>query len=426
MRKFLLFLSFSAFMMSFFHVSGQQLKRCGTMEYLARQMAADPSVKTRMDAVEEMTREFESQSSGMRTSSTVVTIPVVFHVLYKTASQNISDARIFDQINTLNKDYALMNADTVNIPAAFRPMAANTNIQFCLAHQDTNGAYTSGIIRKSVTATGFDPISNDNVKFSSSGGDNAWDRNSYLNVWVCNFTGASNSIIGISQFPGQTASTDGCVILYTTIGGENYHGTEQFYNLGRTLTHEVGHWLNLRHIWGDDGGTCTGSDFVSDTPNQASENYGCVSFPHVSCSNGPNGDMFMNYMDYGNDNCLNMFTTGQGTRMNAALNGPRLAIKNSTKCDDLTQVSNPSGRFPFSIYPNPNTGEFVLSSEIADQGDVTVTITNLLGEIIYSRKFHGLSYLVQKFDLGNQPNGIYLVEMRSESAISTGKVAVSR
>jgi len=424
MRKYLLFLS--VFVLTTMVSSAQQMHRCGTMEYLAKQMAADPTLKDRMADIEKMTHDFEMQTSGMRTSNTVITIPVVFHVLYHTAAQNISDARIFDQVNTLNKDYAYMNADTVNTPAAFRPVAANTNVQFCLAHQDPNGAYTSGIIRKSVTVTGFDPYTNDNVKLTSMGGDDAWDRGSYLNVWVCNFIGASTQIIGISQFPGGAAATDGCVILYGTIGGANVHGTTQFYNLGRTLTHEVGHWLNLRHIWGDDGGACNGSDYVADTPNQGSENYGCPAFPHISCANGPNGDMFMNYMDYGDDNCLNMFTTGQGTRITAALNGPRSSIKLSTKCQDLTGIANPTGQIPFTIYPNPSTGEFVISSQLNDRADVTISVTNLLGEIVYSRQFHDLPYLVQKIDLSYQSNGIYLVEVRTDKAVSTGKVVVNR
>ncbi len=416
----------SVFLIAAQQISAQQHIRCGTMEYFARQKAADPSLESRIKAIEEMTQEYETKTAGMRTSNAVITIPVVFHVLYKTTAQNISDAKIFDQVNTLNKDYGLWNADTVNIPAAFRPVAANTNIQFCLAQQDPGGAFTTGIIRKSTTLNGFDPINNDNIKYTSLGGDDAWDRTNYLNVWVCNFSGASTQIIGISQFPGGAAATDGCVILYGTIGGETYHGTTASYNLGRTLTHEVGHWLNLRHIWGDDGGACSGSDYVTDTPNQGAENYGCVNFPHISCTNGPNGDMFVNYMDYGDDNCLNMFTAGQGTRMTAALNGPRIGIKTSTKCEDITGISNPSGQIPFSIYPNPSAGEFVLTTHLNDQTDVQIRVTNILGEVVLSRTTKNLSYLVEKIDLSSNPNGIYIVEIRTSNAVSTGRLVLNR
>ena len=422
MRKYILLLTVSCFLiLTTERSSGQEPRHCATMEYLAKQKAADPGLESRMQAIEDFTRDFEAQTAGMKTSNTVITIPVVFHILWYTAAQNISNARIYDQINTLNRDYGRMNADTGNTPAAFRPVAANTNIQFCLAQQDPGGAFTTGIIRKQISFTGFDPYSNDNIKYTAQGGDDAWDRNNYLNIWVSNFIGASTQIIGISQFPGGSASTDGCVVLYGTVGGENYHGTTQGYNLGRTLTHEVGHWLNLRHIWGDDGNLCTGSDYVSDTPNQADENYGCVSFPHISCSNGPNGDMFMNYMDYGDDNCLNMFTAGQGTRMVSTLNGPRQSLKNSTKCEDLTSVSNPSGQIPFSIYPNPSSGEFILSSQLNDRSDVKITVTNLLGKVVLTKEFHDLPYIVQKIDLSSEANGLYLVEVRTPGAVSTGK-----
>lgn len=426
MRKFTLLATACAFCLVSLHGVAQQLKRCGTMEYLAKQLAADPELATRMAANEEMTKEFERQTAGMRSSNVVVTIPVVFHVLYKTSAQNISDNRIYDQLATLNKDYAYLNADTVNTPAPFKPMAANTNIQFCLAHTDTNGNYTSGIIRKLVTANGYDPLSNDNVKFTALGGDNIWDRSKYLNIWICNFTGASQNIIGISQFPGSTASTDGCVIYYGTVGGETYHGTTPSYNLGRTATHEVGHWLNLRHIWADDNGGCSLDDYVTDTPKQSNANYGCPAFPHISCTNGPNGDMFMNYMDYGDDDCLNMFTAGQGNRMTAALNGPRLSIKSSTRCDDVTEVSNPSGKIPVSIFPNPSTGEFVISSLMSDAGDVQVKVSNMLGEIVFSQEYKNVPYVVQTINLANRQNGIYIVEVRTETGSSTGKLVLNK
>jgi hypothetical protein len=171
------------------------------------------------------------------------------------------------------------------------------------------------------------------VKSSSTGGSNAWDRNKYLNIWVCDISGG---ILGYAQFPGGSASTDGVVVDYQYFGTI---GTATApFNKGRTATHEVGHWLNLYHIWGDDGTGCTGSDLVSDTPNQADQNYGCPAFPQVSCSNGPNGDMFMNYMDYTDDACMFMFSTGQATRMQAlfAAGGARASLLTSNGCGTVT------------------------------------------------------------------------------------------
>ena len=151
-------------------------------------------------------------------------------------------------------------------------------------------------------------------------GSNAWPRDSYMNFWSCNLGGG---LLGYAQFPGGPAATDGVVMLYSTVGSISSPGTASPYNLGRTATHEVGHWLNLRHIWGD--ANC-GNDLVADTPTQQTDNGGCPSFPHVTCSNGPNGDMFMNYMDYVNDAAMFMFTRDQATRMNAALSVSRPGI----------------------------------------------------------------------------------------------------
>lgn len=182
------------------------------------------------------------------------------------------------------------------------------------------------------------------MKKSSQGGDDAWPSSGYLNLWVCNL---GSQLLGYAQFPGGSSSTDGVVVLYSSVGSLTTPGTASPYNYGRTATHEVGHWLNLYHIWGDDGTSCSGSDLVADTPNQADENYGCPTFPTVSCSNGPNGDMFMNYMDYTNDACMNMFTSGQTARAQAlfATGGARYSLLSSQGCIAPVPVNcgTPSG-----------------------------------------------------------------------------------
>jgi len=428
MRRVTFFFPLIALCLMNFHAGAQERRYCGTMEYLERQKAEDPTIEKRMQEAEEMMQEIERQTAGMRNSEIVITIPVVFHVLYYNVSQNISDNRIFDQLNTLNKDYAHLNLDTANTPAVFKPLAANTNIQFCLAHTDTNGNYTTGIIRKQVAVTGFDPLSNDNVKYSALGGDDIWDRSKYLNIWVCNFTGTSAQVglLGIAQFPNMAPATDGVVFKYSTVGGNTYQGTENSYKFGRTATHEVGHWLYLYHIWGDDGNACTGTDYVTDTPNQADENYTCTSFPHISCSNGPNGDLYMNYMDYGVDACKNMFTTGQKNRMNATLNSSRAAIKTSTMCNDATGISNPSGQIMFNIYPNPSTAEFVISSQLNESSDASVKVSNMIGETVFTKEFKNVPYLVQKIDLSNRVNGMYFIEIKTPKGVSTGRLILSR
>jgi hypothetical protein len=306
------------------NLMAQNHRNCGTMEYLEVQKASDPGLETRMESLEREIQNWLDANPNHKMGA-VVTIPVVFHIVWNTSAQNISDARILAQLDVLNKDFARLNADAGNTPSVFQGVAANTNIQFCLAQRDPGGNATTGIIRKQTTVTSFS--SNDNVKRSANGGSDAWPRDSYLNFWSCNLSGG---LLGYAQFPGGTASTDGVVCLFSSIGGPSAPGTATPYHLGRTATHEVGHWLNLRHIWGD--ATC-GNDQVADTPTQQTSNSGCPAFPKVTCSNGPNGDMFMNYMDYTYDACMNMFTQGQASRMNASLNTTRVSLLSSQGCN---------------------------------------------------------------------------------------------
>ncbi len=269
--------------------------------------------------IEQQTQHWESQSGEQRSNqaSTVVTIPVVFHVVYANGSQNISDAQILSQLQILNDDFRRLNSDADNTWS----QAADSEVEFCLATNDPEGNPTDGILRVSTSVSSFG--TSDNVKFSNSGGSNAWPAGSYLNFWVCNIGGG---ILGYAQFPGGSASTDGVVCDYRYVGDM---GTATApFDLGRTATHEVGHWLNLYHIWGD--GNCNQDDQVTDTPNSDASNFGCAT-GHVSCSST---DMVQNYMDYSDDACMNLFTAGQKTRMQAlfAPGGFRASLATSDGC----------------------------------------------------------------------------------------------
>jgi hypothetical protein len=305
---------------------------CGTTEYQMMLEQQDPSIINQREEIEQFTRDYLlNNPQGERA---LVTIPVVVHVVYNTVAENISDAQIQSQITVLNQDFRRLNADVANTPSAFLGLAGDSNIEFCLASVDPNGNATNGILRVPTSTTSFSTSGNA-MKSSSTGGSTAWNSSRYLNMWVCDISG---SILGYAQFPGGSASTDGVVIDYLYFGTT---GTATApFDKGRTATHEVGHWLNLRHIWGDDGTGCTGSDQVTDTPNAAGSNVGCPAFPRVTCSNGPNGDMFMNYMDYTDDACMFMFSNGQVSRMQAlfATGGARASLLTSNGCGTPTPV----------------------------------------------------------------------------------------
>jgi Pregnancy-associated plasma protein-A len=271
------------------------------------------------------TRAWEARNADRAAARSGITeIPVVVHVLFRTASQNIAGSQIAGQIDVLNEDYRKANADVTALPRAFAPLATDARITFRLATVDPDGAATDGITRTRTAATEFD--TDDGAKSAATGGHDAWPAERYLNLWVVPrlIDAQRNVLLGYAQFPGGPAATDGVVIPHTAFGRTGTVSAP--FDRGRTATHEIGHWLNLRHIWGDDGSGCSGDDFVGDTPNAAGPNFGEPTFPHVTCGNGPSGDLFMNYMDYSDDAAMFMFTAGQVERMQACLDGDRSSI----------------------------------------------------------------------------------------------------
>lgn len=287
------------------NVSAIAHRGCASQEVLEAQLKADPTLAIRMNEIEAFTNK------ALLTGKLVngkVQIPVVVNVLYRTAAQNISDAQIQSQIDVLNKDFNALNSDFGNVPALFSGVKANVGISFVLEQ----------IIRKSTTKTSWG--TNDAMKKTAQGGIAPTSPTTKLNLWSC---AIGNGILGYAQFPGGPSSTDGVVIdsRYFGLSGS----ANAPFNLGRTGTHEVGHWMNLRHIWGD--ATC-GSDLVADTPTHNEENYGVPAYPHYSTCSGTPVEMTMNYMDYTDDNAMYMFSNGQKSRMAAIFvtGGPRAAF----------------------------------------------------------------------------------------------------
>ncbi|MBP7399073.1 MAG: T9SS type A sorting domain-containing protein [Chitinophagales bacterium] len=302
-------------------VFGQEMRNCGTMEVDARLLTEDPGYALNQAQIEEFTQTYKSSETGA--TRTVITIPVVVHIVYNNASENISDAAVLSQIEILNEDFRKLNSDAGSVPALFSGVAADVEIEFCLASVDPDGNPTTGITRTSTSKTSFS--STDLMKYNTYG-HAAWDRDSYLNMWSCDLSGG---LLGYAQFPGGPAATDGVVIDYQYFGGPAYASYP--FNLGRSATHEVGHWLNLRHIWGD--ASC-GTDYVSDTPTHNTANYGCPNYPHYSTCSGSPVEMTMNYMDYVDDACMYMFSDGQKDRMQAlfAPGGSRESLLSSEGC----------------------------------------------------------------------------------------------
>ncbi len=331
MKTLLLF--FTMVLAGIINVNAQSVlqRNCGTMEYMDYLKSQDPNLESQMQAMELKLQQYIAEhETELLSSKVVMTIPVVVHIVYANTAQNISDQRVNEQINILNADFAGLNANG-QMYGFGSSMKANCEVQFCLAQRKPDGTATTGIERRSTTTTSF--TSNDNVKHYNTGGLDAWDPTKYLNIWVCNLGGG---LLGYAQFPTSGInSTFGVVILYSAFG---VTGAAAPFNLGGTATHEVGHCLNLYHIWGDDGTACTGTDNCGDTPNQAGANTGCPSYPHVTCSNGTTGDMFMNFMDYSDDVCYNNFTPGQKARMQSLfISGGLLAsLASSNGCQPPT------------------------------------------------------------------------------------------
>ncbi len=270
-------------------------RHCASDEVLKKQLQDNPALAARMQQIEEHTN-FSVRNARLL-SNGLIEIPVVVNVLYNTAAENISLAQIQSQIDVLNKDFNATNTDFGLVPTIFADVKANVGISFALDQ----------VIRKSTKKTSWG--TRDDMKKSTRGGLNPTSPTTKLNFWVCTIGGG---ILGYAQFPGGSSATDGvvCDSRYVGTGGS----TQAPYNLGRTATHEVGHWMNLRHIWGD---AACGSDLVADTPTHNTSNYGVPAFPHYSTCAGTPIEMTMNYMDYTDDRGMYMFSNGQKSRMDA-------------------------------------------------------------------------------------------------------------
>lgn len=361
--------------------------RCGTIEY---EKFLQEKYPKRMNSA-----QFESwiapliqQQASMRTTQTnaVVTIPVVVHVIYNGqtvgTAPNISDLQVESQITVLNQDFRRMSGTPGYNSNA---VGADTEIQFVLAKQDPNGNPTNGIDRRSFCRESWTLSDIESTLKPAT----IWDPTQYLNLWSINLS--DSDLLGFAQFPsssglsglssnGGIANTDGVFARYTAFGsgtGPNFI-LKSPYNRGRTITHEVGHWLGLIHIWGDGSSCSTNTDFCGDTPVAKDPNYGCPTGTD-SCTSRNGDDMIENYMDYTNDNCMNIFTQNQKTRMQTVMNNSprRSSLKTSTKGNAMTLFANDAEvQFESSCVPiscSTSTTQTTQKIIIYNRGSSTLT-----------------------------------------------------
>lgn len=388
-------------------------KHCITYAYQQQELEKDLTLKNRYEAVESFVREKIHQGNGIVTDGTeqVIKIPVVVHILYHYPSEKITDQQVYSQMEALNKCFRRRNADTTNTPAWARPLAADCEIEFQLAISDPRRRSTTGIIRKYTPVKQWE--ANDKMKYSSEMGDDAWDSKSYLNIWVCNL----QSVAGYSSVMGGPAEKDGIVI------GTGAFGTNTAwpgYEMGKTAVHEVAHWLGVKHLWGDE---YCGDDGVTDTPKQAGYNVGCPSGNRGSCNNGPNGDMYMNYMDFTSDACMNLFTRGQKDRMRTLFlpGGARNSLLTSGGLQmplimELPVTEQDPKWLEVKMYPNPASNELFLdlAYDIRWIGQ-NIFVTNTQGQNILNVQ---ITSKYQRIDISRLLPGIYFIAAKKDDGES--------
>lgn len=390
-------------------------RECVSQQYYEQELRANPALAKKLaelDAAAQQLKETAtSGTTGISSGTPVIVIPVVVHILYNSPSLNISDAQVQSQIDVLNRDYRRLNTDTVSTPLVFRQRAADCYIEFKLAKVDPRGRATTGIVRKStgIQFFGLD----DRIKSSAVGGDDAWDADRYLNIWVGSLAG---NLLGYSSVVGCTKDKDGVVIAYRAFGT---NGTASApYDKGRTVTHEIGHWLGLRHIWGDQ---YCGNDYIDDTPPQQTSSYGCPQGTITSCGNNPSGNMYMNYMDLTYDACTNLFTIGQREKMRSLFvdGAPRNALLYSDACT-ATPIEGPAeaslpeqeNEDAVKVFPNPATKQVTISVTDQNLSGKYITLYNRMGQPVSKTL---IAKNVSVFNVQHLPQGMYFARVEGQT-----------
>ncbi len=378
----------------------QQTARC------VIQQVDKPEDLIRQAEIELHTQNWIRNIGAQATVREVITIPVVVHVIYFDETENISDLQIFSQLQVLNEDFRFLNEATDRIPQTFQDLAADVELEFCLVNVDPDGQATNGITRTQTTyecigntlkEPGLTPDGTPRLYYTDLGGRDIWDSQSYLNLYVAN---TCDGFIGRAKLPGTVSPNEDAPIIDNDHFGSNCTPTSFPFDLGRTATHEVGHFFNLIHIFGD-ADECDIDDLVSDTPLQKEPYTQCPSHPQVSCNSL---DMFMNFMDYVDDRCMLMFTTGQKNRMLATLapGGPRAGLATSSLCGVPAVPTEDALR----VFPNPVGNCLHLDFETIATGTIDIRLYNAFGQLVYER-INSNTFALKSIDTTNLTDGVY-------------------
>lgn len=394
-------------------------QKCRTSERRAAQLAKHPEMQQRIDKINDFTEQWiQDNADNIHERGAVVTLPIVIHILHNAPSENISETQILSQLAVLNNDFRKLNSNFSNTPAPFTGVATDTEIQFCMATVDPNGNPTSGITRTSV-GNNFD-IQND-FWDSTYGGKDPWDVKKYINIWIGDL---GQGLLGFATPPGtaQYGDDDGMVIDYRAWGTIGTAANNQPNHLGRTATHEMGHYLNLEHLWGPGNGGCNEDDMVTDTPPQDDANYGCPIFPSTDNCSGNDGIMFTNYLGYADDYCMTMFTQGQKARMLAAINGPRAGLLTSTACNGEVSIVNTFLDLDIDIFPNPTSDYLYI--DIPNKELTQIELIDVNGQILYTQ--NNEIDPIQRINIQAFNSGIYFIKIIQEDKFLIKKILIHK
>ncbi|MBP9790436.1 MAG: T9SS type A sorting domain-containing protein [Bacteroidia bacterium] len=414
MLRSLLLISFTVI----FSSTGFSQRTCGTVENYNQMILKNPVLREQIE--NEVKAITDRNELTKRRTQVVVAIPVVVHVIHNNEAigtgTNISDAQIQSQIQAMTKDFRLLNPDSLQPSHPFWQFTCDVLIEFCLARQTPGGQPSTGIERL-----------NRGLDWSMSDCNNIlkpqtiWDPHRYLNLWTVDWEPGSPDLLGYAQFPGGPDETDGVVIGYTNFGTTG--NVLAPYNLGRTVTHEVGHWFGLQHIWGD---AFCGDDLISDTPPQVSDNVNCPTFPRRpfnSCGSNANGEMYMNYMDYVDDRCMVMFTYEQAVRMNSTLYGSRASLITSNGCSTPNPgiAENEIFGQKISLYSNPTSGHIKIRVAENSSESLNIILTDVLGRSIKHFTIDNAQEFMD-LDLSEFSSGFYFLQFHQKGLSTIKKI----